>query len=238
MSFPAHPARRQEGGQTLLALLLVMVVLLFLGLMYAQVGSAADQKTQTQTAADAAAVAAAHQVRDGAISLATTQFAAQVSFGAMFAGLVPVVATPHATACAAAQQNWGGNPHLGALDCGALSAAVAADSVVVDLSGPAGEIADGPAEVAGQRTSAHARARIVVAGCPVLALPGAKAVADLIMDRVRQQLAAQGPICTTPADTTLLARLDAFPQLAPAAIGPPNPVLVAASGKFRVELVG
>jgi hypothetical protein len=232
------PARRQEEGQTLLALLLVMVALLFLGLMYAQVGSAADQKTQTQTAADAAAVAAAHQVRDGAISLATTQFAAQVSYGALFAGLLPVVATPHGTACTAAQQNWGGNPHHGGLDCGSLSAAVAGDSVTVDLTGPAGEIADGPADVAGQRTTAHAQARIVVTSCPVPALPGAKAVGDWIMDRVAQQLGAQGPTCTTPADTTLLARLDTFPQLAPAAIGPPNLVLVAASGNFRVELIG
>ncbi len=51
-----------------------MAALLFLGLLFAQVGSASEQKTQTQTAADSAAVAATHQLRDATILQAAERF--------------------------------------------------------------------------------------------------------------------------------------------------------------------
>jgi hypothetical protein len=234
----SRQTHREEEGQTLLALLLVVVGLLFAGLLFTQVGSAADEKTQVQTATDSGAVAAAHELRDFEVSQANTQFAASFSFGALFAGLPVGISRPQQAACVAAQEDWSRNQHGSGLDCGQLNAAASGDRVIVDLTGPAGEVATGPAPVAGRQGQAHAEARIVVDHCPIgLLLPGAKAAADWMVDRAAQQLGAVGPTCTTPADTTLLTSLDLFPQKAAAAIGPPVLVPRAASLSFRVELV-
>src|SRR3712207_2118481 len=47
-----HRRSDENGGQVFPALLLVVVALFFLGLLFAQVGSAGDQAVQVQTAAD------------------------------------------------------------------------------------------------------------------------------------------------------------------------------------------
>src|SRR5438270_7463774 len=98
-----------EEGQVFPALLLVVVVLLFAGLAIGQLGSASDQRGQTQTAADAAAVAAAQQMLAQAILDNGT--------GALPPGLADHVqlsgdyTAPAVAACSAANHNWTANAH-------------------------------------------------------------------------------------------------------------------------------
>ncbi len=227
-----------EEGQIVLALLLAVVAVLFLGLVYAQVGSAAEQKTQTQTAADSAAVAAAHLVRDYAITQAPLglEWSFRPQFTAAIAsGVYPEV---QAAACGAAQRNWDGNPHGGtSLDCGAgLVAAWGADQVRVDLLAPPGQVVDGPADVAGVRERASAVARVAQAHCPAgSAVPSM--VARWILDRTMQTLGRAGG-CFTPADQAALDELDeASLGTVMAAVGPPGPILDEVRSSVRVELV-
>jgi hypothetical protein len=228
--------RDQEEGQVFVALLLVFVALFFFALAFLEVGSAADQKTQTQSAGDSAAVSAGHELRDGSVSLANQAFSAAFSFGALFATVQQVTADPAAAACDAAQTNWNANTHASTLACGDLRVAAGTGAVTVQVLAPAGEVARGPVDVTTQQVAAEATARVVVGSCP----PGAgaaKAAADWIVDRTAQLLGAPSLTCLTAADTVVLQYLDLHPQSAAAAIGPANLVVAAADKSFRTEIV-
>jgi hypothetical protein len=60
--------KNEQEGQVMTPLLLVVVFLIFLALMFSQVGSSGDQAVQTQTAADSGSVTGAHILRDAGIS--------------------------------------------------------------------------------------------------------------------------------------------------------------------------
>ena len=108
---------RREEGQIALPLLLVVVVLVFFGLVYFQVGSAADQKVQAQTASDSAVVAATHVVRDDRIVV--TAHTMPFSFAGLFSGIAVPATPPSAAACTAAVRNWESGPHQGrSIGCG------------------------------------------------------------------------------------------------------------------------
>jgi hypothetical protein len=151
--------RGEEEGQIIPALLLTVVAILFLGLVFVQVGSAAEQKTQTQTATDSAAVASTHQVRDFAITTGAHLVITEWAFGVVFAAVPQVVPQVQAASCDAVQRNWNANPHKGAqIDCGgSLVAFATGDGVQVNLTAPPGQVVDGPAEADNERAKASAR---------------------------------------------------------------------------------
>jgi hypothetical protein len=228
-----------EEGQIAPALLLVVFVLLFVGLLLTQVGSAAEQKTQTQTAVDSAAVAATHQVRD--FSIARAPLDLPWSFKAVFTPTAVAAPVPQvqAAACSAAQRNWSENSHgATAIDCaGSLFAQSNGDRVQVDLTAPAGQVVAGPAKVADQAAKADAVARVAFARCPVVGTEIQTAVASWILDQSLRSLGVSSA-CFTPDDTTLLDKLDEESLgAASALVGPPNPILDAVRQSVRVELV-
>lgn len=219
----------------ILALLLAVVALLFLGLLVAQVGSAAEQKTQTRTVADSAAVAAAHEVRDAEIVVSAHQIP-HAWATPIFAPIPPIPLTLQSTGCVAAQRNWSSNRHRSSLSCGSdLAVYATGDGAGARVLTPPGEVASGPADASGVRIAASARARVVLDNCPRLdAVPGA--LARWIADATSAGLGA-GSSCFTPADETVLDVLDDYPWTAPAAVGPPNLLLDAVRAQFRVEIV-
>ena len=235
--------RGEDEGQIIPALLLVVVAILFLGLLFAQVGSASEQKTQTQTATDSAAVASTHQVRDFAISSGARMLVTRWGFGVIFAAVPQVFPQLHGTACAAAQRNWDSNPHGGAtIDCaGSLSAVATGDGVRVDLTAPAGQVVTGPADTDGKRAEASATARVVRADCPsLISSPIQKAIEDWILDRSLQTLGVSSDCFTGDDEDTLDDFEDLFEEsfgAAAAAIGPPGLILDVVRKNTRVELV-
>jgi hypothetical protein len=229
--------RGEDEGQVLPALLLAVVAILFFGLLFTQVGSAAEQKTQAQTATDSAAVAGTHQVRDFAFT--STAPTMPWSFAIIFAAVPQIPPRPHAAACSAAQRNWSSNPHGGtAIDCGgSLSAVATGDGVRVDLTAPAGQVVTGPADASDQRAEASAVARVVFARCPLLVVPIHRAIANWILDNSLRTLGVTSS-CFTAADETLLDEVEEWSfGTAAAAIGPPGPILDAVRSSTRVELV-
>ncbi|MDP9826606.1 hypothetical protein J2S57_002355 [Kineosporia succinea] len=214
----------------------MVVALLFLGLLFAQVGSASDQKTQTQTAADSAAVAATHQFRDATVLRAAATIPWQVR--PLFAPLTAWEPDLTAAACAAAQRNWGENPHEGAgLGCTDVSLSSTGDGVRVEVLAPPGQVVDGPADVAAQRARASVVSRVTFVRCPQFAQPKAAALAHWLVDRVAERLGrASG--CFTPVDGINLGILDTWPfPPARAAIGPPEEILDAVRESFRIEII-
>jgi hypothetical protein len=235
-------ARRsdQQEGQVIPALLLVVVCLVFLGFLYAQYGSAGDQAVQTQTAADSAAVADAHRLRDAALSQTVhQQLPAAFAFGAELVRGIPAVPATGllAIACDAATANWSAPPHKSGLDCGAITVTSGAGTVEVRLVAPAGEVADGPAQVQGVAPRAGSTARVVVSRCPEGAMSAAgKAVADWIAQNMA--LAAPAPSCYTAEDELVLKKLLLLsPAGQVAAIGPAAPLLDAVSQGMTVEII-
>jgi uncharacterized membrane protein len=233
--------RGKEEGQIIPALLLAVVAILFFGLLFVQVGSAAEQKTQTQTATDSAAVASAHQFRD--YTIANIAPTIPYSFNYLFqATRVTVFPQFQSIACNAAETNWAANPHKGtAIDCGgSLSVASTGSGVRVDLTTPADQVVGGPAKVADQRATATATANVAFAHCPGLYDGNDihKAVADWILDASLASIGANHPRCFTGDDITALQTLNdlSFGQAA-AAVGPPQPILDAVRGSTRVEIV-
>jgi hypothetical protein len=235
--------RGEEEGQIIPALLLTVVAILFLGLVFVQVGSAAEQKTQTQTATDSAAVASTHQVRDFAITTGAHLMITEWAFGVVFAAVPQVVPQVQAASCDAVQRNWNANPHKGAqIDCGgSLVAFATGDGVQVNLTAPPGQVVDGPAEADNERAKASARARVVLARCPeLITTPIHKALQDWILDRSLLTIGVNSN-CFTADDETELVELeelfeDSFGAAA-AAIGPPGPILDVVRRSTRVELV-
>jgi hypothetical protein len=226
---------REEQGQIIPALLPAVVALIALGLLAAQVGSAAEQKTQTRTVADSAAVAAAHEVRDHTIARSSKLL--PHSWAPPIFAVIPVIPLRlQATGCAAAQQNWSSNPHRSGFSCGSgLRMSLTQDGARADVRAPAGEVFEGPAEVSAARAEAFARARVVLDHCPRLAgVP--RAVGNWIADQTMRSL-GRSSFCFTPADAAALRPLDLKPWTAPAAVGPPNLILTAVREGMRIEIV-
>jgi hypothetical protein len=71
--------RRGESGQILPGLLMVLLAILAVGVLFFQVGKAAVLKSQAQTAADAAALAGAREIRDQLLQQYATFGATNVS---------------------------------------------------------------------------------------------------------------------------------------------------------------
>jgi hypothetical protein len=71
--------RRGESGQILPGLLMVLLAILAVGILFFQVGKAAVLKSQAQTAADAAALAGAREIRDQLLQQYATFGATNVS---------------------------------------------------------------------------------------------------------------------------------------------------------------
>jgi hypothetical protein len=228
----------------MLPLLLVVVSLLFIGLVFSQVGSAGDQAVQAVTAADAAAVAGAHAVRDAGVSRTVHEsLPVEFPFGAGFVAGVRVLPVPDlpGVACAAAVDNWTGNPHRSALGCGDLAVSGVGGEVTVRLTGPAGEVAGGPADVASARPAATATARVVLTRCPAPpgATPQGRAVAHWIAQTTADALDSPlpGP-CLTPTDREVLEQLALLPEAAQlAAVGPAPPLLDSVTRAFHTEII-
>lgn len=239
----ARPLRDREEGQVIPALLLVVVGLLLLGLLFAQVGSAAEQKTQTRTATDSGAVAAAHELRDATLVRSGFTLAGAHGFAVAFRAVPPVVQRPHATACAAARTNWNSNPHGGAvLDCaGSLRVATAGEQVRVRLLAPAGQVVTGPVDVSSERALAEATARLVVARCGRTGNAIQTALAHWIIDDLASTLGIPAAPCVDAADDSVIEDLDElyadYPAAAIAAVGPPQPILALARRSLRTEIV-
>ena len=226
----------EEEGQIILALLLVVVVLIFFGLLFAQVGSAADQKTQTQTAADSGAVAGAHRLRDAAI----VQSSRVIPYS--FVDIFSTVPVPDlllsSTACDAVQRNWNANPHGGAgINCSQnVLVNATTGSVKVAFIAPADQVVKGPAEVSAERAQASATARVSFTRCSTLT--GAqKAITDWLINATLTSAGSPGGNCFSPDDEVMLKKLDKDPEAAAIAIGPPGRILKAVQAGTRVELV-
>lgn len=235
--------RGEDEGQIIPALLLTVVAILFFGLLFVQVGSAAEQKTQTQTATDSAVVAGTHEVRDFAITSNARMMVTEWAFAIALAAVPPAIPHLHSTACSAARRNWDANPHGGTvIDCaGSLSAIPTRDGVRVNLRTPAGQVVTGPADVADERAEASATARVAFAHCPSrTATPIQKAIADWIIDRSLRSLGVDSD-CFSTADNEVLIELEELYEYsfgaAAAAVGPPGPILDAVRESTRVEIV-
>lgn len=224
-------ARRLKGeeGQVFPALLLVVVVLLFAGLAIGQLGSASDQHGQTQTAADAAAVAAAQQMLAQAILLDGPT------------GLPPGLANhlhltgdatlPSIAACNAANRNWTSNSHRTAtLNCPAtLSVQLAANHADVDLQPPAGDIVSGPAaDTSDQATEAGARADVVFDHCPDSGRYGnlGAKILGVVVDHTARALGLPDPGCGPPGLDKLLepSPIPVSPAPSPTSTASPSPL--------------
>jgi hypothetical protein len=226
----------REEGQITPALLLAVVALIFLGLLFAQVGSASEQKTQTQTAADSAAVAATHQLRDATLLEVAATIPWQVR--PLFEPLTAWRPELTAAACAAARRNWGENPHSGGLGCGDVLLAGTGDGVRVEVIAPPGQVVDGPADVAGERAEARSVSRITFVRCPELGQVKQTALAHWLVDRTMARLGHPSD-CFTFADRLLLEILDTWPfPAAQAVIGSPERILGAVRESLRIEIVG
>jgi len=226
----------RDAGQISAALLLAVVALLFLGLLFAQVGSASEQKTQTRTAADSAAVAAGHRLRDR--TLVDLVAGMPWLIAPLFASIEAPQTGPVEAACAAAQRNWSANPHTGAgLSCADLSVTGSDGQVQVVLQAPAGQVLDGPADVAALRAVAEATAQVTFVECPQLAGPYRQALADWLADRAAVAF-GQSSDCFTVADLAALTLLDTW-EFAEAVVvvGVPAQVLDAVRESFRVQIV-
>jgi hypothetical protein len=225
----------EEEGQVIPALLLAVVAIVFLGLLFSQVGSAAEQKTQTRTVADSAAVAATHLRRDATLVDASHQLTNTWAIP-IFATIPPLPAPLRATACAAAQRNWTANPHRKAFSCGAdLAMTTTGDGVQVDVAAPSGQVVTGPVDVSAERAKASATTRIVLDRCP-RAFGAGRAVADWIADQTMRTLGASSS-CFDAGDEAVFEEFDLYPATAAAAIGPPQPILDAVRAQLRVQIV-
>ncbi len=230
------PAKDREEGQIIPALLLVVVALIFFGLLFVQVGSAAEQKTQTQTAADSAAVSAAHAMRDSGVVAAG--YLMHWKFSAPFKGFPVPDPELQATACDAAQRNWDSNPHNGAgFDCGQLNAYPISGGVRVELIAPPGQVVSGPAKVADEKAQADATADVVLGHCSQLPNKYQKDVADFLIDHALEALGSSS-FCFTPDEETELDELDADDPFGAAAalIGPPALIYDAVRNSLRTQL--
>lgn len=235
---PERSIRRPEGeeGQIAPALLLVVVALVFLGLLFAQVGSASEQKTQTQTAADSAAVAATHELRDTTVLEAAALIPWQIR--PVFTAVTGWHPDLTAAACSAARRNWSENPHGGAgLGCGDVYLSGTGSGVRVGVIAPSGQVVDGPADVESARAQADAVTRVAFVRCPTLSQAKPTALAHWLVDRTTERLGTHSD-CFTPADAARLEVLDTWPlPEARAAIGPPAPILTAVRGSLRIEII-
>jgi hypothetical protein len=231
------PHEAPEEGQIIPALLLVVVALLLFGLLFTQVGSAAEQKTQTQTAADSAAVASTHRVRD--IAVITGSRLLPPVYRTVFDGIVPPPPVLQSLACDAAQRNWGANPHGGtSIDCGgSLTVNAAGALVFVALTTPADQVVHGPVDVSADRATARATARVAFARCPFFPSAVRTAVAHFISDATMTSMGAAPGGCFNAADGSVMTALSHTPWLIPAKVGPPQPILTAVRNGLRVELV-
>ncbi len=156
--------RSEQEGQVFPALLLAVAFIVFLGFAWGQVGEVADQRTQTQTAADAGAVAAGSQLRRQAV------LAAIAGFPTPLRGVLSSVgASGLGTACLAANRNWTANRHdTPALPCSDVAVDQTGRATVrVDLRAPSGELSDGPVTGNGDtRVSVHSGVRVRFDRCP------------------------------------------------------------------------
>jgi hypothetical protein len=235
-----HPGRdgrrpEEEEGQIAPALLLVVAALVFLGLLFAQVGSASEQKTQTQTAADSAAVAATHQLRDAAVLDSADELPLYIR--PVFAALTGWQPELTQAACAAAQRNWQANPHSAGLGCGDVQLAGTGSGVQVGVIAPPGQVVDGPADVEGAQAQASAVARVSFVECPELGSLKRTAIAHWLIDATMARL-EQPSDCFTLVDGMQfeLLALTPFP-LAEALIGPPGEILDAVRRSTRIEII-
>lgn len=226
---------RQEEGQVTLALLLAVVAVLFVMLLFAQVGSAADQKTQARTVADAAAVAATQNARDARVS-SMSRVIPHSWAPPIFAVVPPLLPRTQAEACGAAQRNWQANPHDSAFSCSShLTAGLVGDGVRIRVRTPAGEVVDGPADASSTRFDASAHARVVLDRCPTL-LGARGALARWLTDRTVTSFGSSSR-CYRPVDAQALRALDLKPWRAPAAIGDPRSLLRSVRNATRVEII-
>ncbi len=213
-----------------------MAALLFLGLLFAQVGSASEQKTQTQTAADSAAVAATHQLRDATILQSATEIPWRLNL--VFAPLTGWDPDLTAAACAAAQRNWEENPHSAGLGCGDVYLSGTGNGVQVGVIAPPGQVVDGPADVEGAQAQATAISRITFEECPEFGDLKRTALAHWLIDTTMAKL-GEDTDCFTFADGVNLEVLEIlpFPEIA-LLLGPPEPILDAVRESVRIEIVG
>ncbi len=232
------PRAREEQGQVALVLLLVVVSVLFISLVVAQVGAAAEQKTQTRAVADSAAVAATQNLRDNRISVMSRTVPYWWA-KAIFAAVPPAPLRTTQEACSASQRNWSANPHSSGLSCSAhLSVVPVGDGVRTRVVAPAGEVVDGPVDASAARAEARAHARVVLDRCPTAG--GVRgALGRWITDQSVRSFGSPSS-CFTPADAASLESLDnPWWGLAAyaAAVGPPQPILTMARDATRVEII-
>lgn len=234
---------RGDAGQVAAPMLLVMVSLLLLGALYAQTGSAADQRTQAQTVADAASVAAAHRLRDTTIGVSS--HALPYSFSVVLQPIALVSPDLRSPACSAANENWSRNPHRTAFSCPShLGVSVAGPRVQADVRAPAGEVVDGPADVSAQRATTTSTARVALDHCPRgLGTAERQAIADWIADDVVATLGVENASPCFTGEESVLTELeelfdDPFTTAeAIALIGEPNSIAEAVRRSFRAEIV-
>lgn len=203
-----------EEGQVFPALLLVVVVLVSLGFAVVQLGSAGDQKTQTQTAADAGALAAAEAL------------AADVLLG----GLTPVLditgsyASPSTAAYSAAQRAWGVNrPSRSLFPGDVFTERVGIATVRVTVTAPAGVIVDGPVPGTDEKRPVATATATLSARCE-----GVRSVVNGALNLLRDRLRLSGPACAEPLPTTTTSTLAPNPPLPPplVPVSAPVPVVI------------
>jgi hypothetical protein len=229
---------RQEQGQIAPALLLFVVAVLFVALVFAQVGSAAEQKTQARSVADSAAVASTQNLRDNRISVMSRTVPYWWA-AAIFATAAPAPLRVQQEACTAAQRNWSANPHGTGFSCGAhLLVLPVGDGARTRVTAPAGEVVDGPVDASARAAEAAVHARVVLARCPrVGGVQGA--LARWITDAAVRSFGSAS-LCFTAGDASLLASFgSSWWGLATyrAAVGPPEPILTMARDATRIEII-
>jgi len=206
-----------EEGQVFPALLLVVVVLLFGGFALGQLGSASDQHGQTQTVADAAAVAAAHEVLADGIRRALPG-TPPVLLAKL--DLQPLVRNPSSAGCEAARRNWNANRHRSELGCGALSWSYGPADAAVRVQAPEGEIVTGPAaDTRGQPTVATATARVRFWRCPNGYGQLGNSLLGALVDTVTKELGQRDPGCGPAGGVGPIFNPPPLPEVTP----PPMP---------------
>ena len=218
------PATNEEEGQVFPVLLLVVVVLVTFGFAVAQLGSAGDQKTQTQTAADAGALAGAKAL--AAESLLVLRLPPLLDITGSYA-------SPSTSAYSAAQRAWSVNRPPSPLDPGDVFTERIDDATVrVTVTAPAGVIIDGPVSGApGTRPVATATATISYR------CQGLRSVLNSLLNLLRDQLGLPGAYCQEPLPTTTTTTPPANPPALPPLVPVIDIRLPDVLQLVRVELV-
>ena len=196
-----------EEGQIFPILLLVMVVLVTFGFAIIQLGSAGDQKTQTQSAADSGALAAAKALAGNLL----------LALPVPLLDIVGRTTNPATAGYAAAEQSWSLNhqdQQLNAADV--VTNQVDIVSVEVTVTAPAGVIVGGPVRGTGTTRPVATATATIRLTCQ--SLGGAlNPLLNLLHDVWR----LPGVVCPVPAATTTTTTTMAPGPMVPPPPGPP-----------------